>query len=176
MVPNPKNEEIKIEERRARQNPWRTPNIPLLSQHDADTSSLDEDVGKLQMKTQVCHIPSSLRKEKKNNRKTRKTHQTRELPNYKKNLGASSRSSPGTNFQLLPETKKEVWLPISKRQQVIKYQPRSPIPRLKLIIVGVLWLSHMIKMNEFVLPDDITIIGRHLHYHARDDDPPSVGH
>ena len=31
-------------------------------------------------------------------------------------------------------------------------------------------------MKEFVLPNDITIIGRHPHYHARDDDPPRVGH
>ena len=64
-----------------------TPNILLLFQHDVDTSYLDKDVGKLQTKTQVRHIQSSLVKEKKNNRKTRKTHQTQELPNYEETWG-----------------------------------------------------------------------------------------
>jgi len=31
-------------------------------------------------------------------------------------------------------------------------------------------------MEEFIPPDDIAIIGRHSHHHARNDDPPRVGH
>ena len=31
-------------------------------------------------------------------------------------------------------------------------------------------------MKEFVLSDDVTIIGRHPHYHIGDDHSPRVGH
>jgi len=50
MVSDAKNEEIKIEDRQAHQNPWQTRNIPLLSQHDADTSFSNETVGNCKWK------------------------------------------------------------------------------------------------------------------------------
>ena len=65
MVLDPGNEEIMIRVRRAHQSPLQSPNIPLLFQHNTDISSSNKDVGKLQTKTQVCHIPSSLTKNEK---------------------------------------------------------------------------------------------------------------
>ena len=57
MVLDPGNEEIMIRVRQAHQSPLQSPNIPLLFQHNTDISSSNEDVGKLQTKTQVCHTP-----------------------------------------------------------------------------------------------------------------------
>ena len=74
MVLDPKNEEIKIRGKQARQNPCRTPNILLLFQHYVDTSYLDEDVGKLQKKKhKYNNIPEALRN---NNREAKETHQS----------------------------------------------------------------------------------------------------
>ena len=76
MVPDPKSEEIEIEEKWACQNLLWTTSTPSLFQLDANTFYSSEDAGKLQIETQVSHLSLSLLNEGKSNWKTRKTHQT----------------------------------------------------------------------------------------------------
>ena len=84
MVPDPKSEEIEIEEKWACQYLLWTLSTPSLFQLDANTFYSNEDAGKLPTETQVSHLSLSLMNEGKSNWKTRKMHQTWELPNYKK--------------------------------------------------------------------------------------------
>ena len=85
--------------------------------HDANTSSSNENAGKLQTNAQVSRRPLSLTKRNEKQQNDEKDAPDMGIPQLRKNLGASSRDELPTTSK----NKKEVWLLVSERRRVIKY-------------------------------------------------------